>query len=53
MNPKNLVKISNIIGRISILLLVYWVFVFMTTEVFGLKVVLYFSDYQRYGKIGS
>lgn len=38
MNPKTLVKISNTIGIISITLLIYWVFVFMTVEVFGLKV---------------
>ncbi len=38
MNPKRLVKLSNIIGITSIILLVYWVFVFMTVEVFGLKV---------------
>ena len=38
MNPKRLVKLSNIIGIVSIILLVYWVFVFMTVEVFGLKV---------------
>jgi len=38
MNPKTLVRISNIIGIISIILLIYWVFVFMTVEVFGLKV---------------
>lgn len=38
MKPKTLVRISNIIGIISITLLIYWVFVFMTIEVFGLKV---------------
>ncbi len=38
MNPKRLVKLSNTIGIISIILLVYWVFIFMTVEVFGLKV---------------
>jgi len=38
MNPKTLVRISNTIGTISIILLIYWVFVFMTVEVFGLKV---------------
>ncbi len=38
MNPKRLVKISNIIGIISITLLIYWVFVFTTVEIFGLKV---------------
>lgn len=38
MNPKNFVKLSNIIGTISIILLIYWVFVFISIEVFGLKV---------------
>ncbi|MRN37030.1 peptidase [Neisseria sp. N95_16] len=38
MELKKLVKISNIIGLISILLLMYWVFAFVLIEVFGLKV---------------
>ena len=38
MNPKNFVKLSNIVGTISIILLIYWVFVFISIEVFGLKV---------------
>jgi hypothetical protein len=38
MNAKQLVKISNYIGFISIVLLVYWVFTFILIEVFGLKV---------------
>ena len=38
MNPKTLVRISNAIGMISIVLLIYWVFIFMAVEVFGLKV---------------
>jgi len=38
MNPKRLVRLSNIIGIISIVLLVYWVFTFIIIEVFGLKV---------------
>lgn len=38
MNPKNFVKLSNIFGTISIILLIYWVFVFISIEVFGLKV---------------
>ena len=38
MEPKKLVKLSNIIGIISIILLIYWVFIFTTVEVFGLKV---------------
>ena len=38
MNYKTLVKLSNIIGIISIILLVYWVFVFISITVFGLKI---------------
>lgn len=38
MNPKQLVRLSNIVGIISIVLLIYWVFTFITIEVFGLKV---------------
>jgi len=35
---KNLVRISNIVAIVSIVLLTYWVFVFIVVEVFGLKV---------------
>ncbi len=38
MNHKSVVKISNIIGLIAITLLVYWVFIFITITVFGLKI---------------
>lgn len=38
MNPKQLVRLSNIIGIIAIVLLIYWVFTFITIEVFKLKV---------------
>lgn len=38
MNAKFLIKISNIIGLVSILLLIYWVFTFVLVQVFGLKV---------------
>jgi len=38
MNPKTIVRVSNTIGIISIILLIFWVFVFMIVEVFGLKV---------------
>jgi len=38
MNPKQIVRLSNIIGIVSILLLLYWIFTFITIEVFGLKV---------------
>lgn len=38
MNLKKLVKLSNIVALISILLLIYWVFTFISVEVFGFKV---------------
>ncbi|WP_245945438.1 peptidase [Neisseria dentiae] len=38
MDTKKLVKASNIIGVVSIVLLVYWVFAFILIQVFGLKV---------------
>lgn len=38
MNLKTLVKLSNIVALISILLLIYWVFVFISVEVFGFKI---------------
>lgn len=38
MNPKSLVKLSNYIGLTSIILLIYWVFTFITSEVFGFRV---------------
>jgi len=38
MNNKSLVKLSNIIGIVSIILLIYWVFIFISITVFGLKV---------------
>jgi hypothetical protein len=38
MNPKTFVRLSNFIGIVSILALIYWVFVFISIEVFGLKV---------------
>lgn len=38
MDPKRLVKLSNIVGTISIILLIYWVFIFISIQVFGLKV---------------
>lgn len=38
MNNKSLVRLSNIIGITSIILLVYWVFIFISITVFGLKV---------------
>ncbi len=38
MNAKILVRLSNIIGVISIILLIYWVFTFVAIEVFGLDI---------------
>lgn len=38
MNLKLLVKLSNIVAAISIVLLIYWVFVFISIEVFGFKI---------------
>lgn len=38
MNAKQLVRLSNVIGIVSIILLIYWVFIFITIQVFGLKV---------------
>lgn len=38
MKPKSLVKISNYIGVIAIVLLIYWVFIFISIQVFGFKV---------------
>ena len=38
MDTKLLVKISNIIGLVATILLVYWIFTFILTQVFGLKI---------------
>lgn len=38
MNLRKLVKISNIVALTAITLLIYWVFIFVSTEVFGLKI---------------
>lgn len=38
MNLKQLVRLSNITGIIAIVLLIYWVFIFIIVEVFGLRV---------------
>lgn len=35
---KKLVTLSNVIGTTSIILLIYWIFTFITIQVFGLKV---------------
>lgn len=38
MNSKRLVRLSNAIGVISIILLIYWIFIFISIQVFDLKV---------------
>jgi membrane protein DedA with SNARE-associated domain len=50
MNFKKMVKLNNTIGFVSVLALIYWVIIFITIQVFGLRVfkentttTLYFS----------
>ncbi|TAJ15661.1 hypothetical protein DMA11_00190 [Marinilabiliaceae bacterium JC017] len=38
MNKERIIKISNGIGLVSIVLLIYWVFIFISITVFGLKI---------------
>ena len=38
MHPKLLVKLSNTIGLVSIILLMYWIFAFISIEVFGFRI---------------
>ena len=38
MNPKQLVKLTNIVGIVSFILLIYWIFVFILVQVFNLKI---------------
>lgn len=38
MNPKNIVKLTNIIGSIAIFTLLYWIFTFIAIEVFDFKI---------------
>ena len=38
MDKKKLVKLSNLIGIISIILLIYWTFIFISITVFGLRI---------------
>ena len=38
MNAKSLVRLSNLVGTVAIILLIYWVFIFIAIQVFGLKV---------------
>lgn len=37
MNPKQIVKISNAVGVISIMLLMFWVFIFITINIFNFR----------------
>ena len=39
MNNKFWIKLSNIIGIVAIILLIYWIFFFAVIEIFGLKVL--------------
>lgn len=38
MNKNKIIKLSNTVGIVSILLLIYWVFIFISITVFGFKV---------------
>ena len=38
MNPKQLVKLTNTVGIVSFVLLIYWIFVFILVQVFNLKI---------------
>lgn len=38
MNSSKMVKLSNNIGFAAVLALVYWVIIFITTQIFGLKI---------------
>jgi hypothetical protein len=38
MNLKTLVKVSNVVASIAIVLLIYWVFIFISVQVFGFKI---------------
>jgi hypothetical protein len=38
MNLKTFVKLTNVVAVVSILLLIYWVFIFVSSEVFGFKI---------------
>jgi hypothetical protein len=38
MNKDQLIKVSNLIGLISIIALLYWVFIFVIITIFGLKI---------------
>lgn len=38
MNPKQLVRLTNIVGMVSFVLLMYWIFAFILIQVFDLKI---------------
>lgn len=38
MNSRKMVKISNLIGSVSVLALIYWIIIFITLQVFELRV---------------
>ena len=38
MNPKQLVKLTNTVGIVSFVLLIYWIFIFILVQVFNLKI---------------
>ncbi len=38
MSPKSIIRLTNIIGVISIILLLYWVFAYMINEVFEMRI---------------
>lgn len=38
MNPRQLVRLSNLLALVAVILLIYWVTVFITIQVFGLRV---------------
>lgn len=64
MYKKSIISLTNKVSIVVVFLLLYWVFIFSVSMVFGFKVfkenltetfffMLYFTDNQRYGKIGS
>lgn len=38
MNKDKIIRASNLVGLVAIILLIYWVFIFVSIQVFGLKV---------------
>ncbi|MCA0428433.1 MAG: hypothetical protein LCH37_13455 [Bacteroidetes bacterium] len=45
LNPKTIVKLSNSIGLIAILLLLFWVFGFIVTEIFDLQLISFRKEF--------